>query len=65
MKRVIYLAFLVLLVSSCTKDYKCNRFQGAFDVSYNPKEQSCHYYANGKRVQLKKEQCASLCYEDN
>jgi hypothetical protein len=65
MKKVIFLIFLVSLVSSCTKKYKCNRFQGAFDVYYNPKEQSCYYSANGKRTELKKEQCASLCYEDN
>ena len=65
MKKATVLIFLVLLISSCTKNYKCNQFRGAFDVYYNPKEQSCYYKFKGSNVQLKKEQCASLCYEDN
>ncbi len=56
--------FAIVCLSSCTKNYKCMRYQGAFEVSYNPKEQSCYYTFKSEKKNLTKEQCASLCYED-
>ena len=40
------------------------RYQGAFEVTYNPKEQSCYYTFKSEKKNLTKETCASLCYED-
>ena len=56
--------YLLIFLTSCTKNYKCMRYQGAFEVSYNPKEQSCYYTFKSEKKNLTKEQCASLCYED-
>ena len=58
------IGFLLVCFTSCTKKYKCMRYKGAFKVTYNPKEQSCYITKQSKREELKKETCASLCYED-
>lgn len=63
-KIALTLGIAVIFLSSCTKNYKCMRYQGAFEVSYNPKEQSCYYTFKSEKKNLTKEQCASLCYED-
>ena len=63
-KTALVLGIVVMFLTSCTKNYKCMRYQGAFEVSYNPKEQSCYYTFKGQKENLTKEQCASLCYED-
>lgn len=55
---------LLIFLTSCTKKYKCMRYKGAYEVTYNHKEQSCYITKQSKREELKKEQCASLCYED-
>ena len=58
------IVFIIVCLASCTKKYKCMRYHGAFDVYYNPKEQSCYYNFKGQKENLTKEQCASLCGED-
>jgi hypothetical protein len=63
-KTALILGIAIVCLSSCTKKYKCMRYQGAFDVYYNPKEQSCYYNFKGQKQNLTKETCASLCYED-
>lgn len=63
-KITLILGMIVIFLTSCTKNYKCMRYQGAFEVSYNPKEQSCYYTFKSEKKNLTKEQCASLCYED-
>ena len=63
-KIALILGIVVVFLTSCTKNYKCMRYQGAFEVSYNPKEQSCYYTFKSEKKNLTKEQCASLCYED-
>jgi hypothetical protein len=60
---VVIIAWALTMFTSCTKNYKCSRYNG-LQVVYNPKEQSCYYTAKGDKTYLKKEQCASLCYED-
>ena len=60
----IAIVFAIICLSSCTKNYKCMKYQGAFEVSYNPKEQSCYYTFKSEKKNLTKEQCASLCGED-
>lgn len=68
MKLILFWATIVawalVMFTSCTKTYKCNRYRGTFDVFYNPKRQTCYYTFKGGKVDLRKEQCASLCYED-
>ena len=57
-------AWMLIMFSSCTKEYKCMNYKGTFEVSYNPKQQSCYYVFKSQKENLTKEQCASLCYED-
>lgn len=63
-KIALILGIVVMFLTSCTKNYKCMRYQGAFEVTYNPKEQSCYYTFKSEKKNLTKEQCASLCGED-
>ena len=63
-KTALILGIAIACLSSCTKNYKCMRYQGAFEVTYNPKEQSCYYTFKSEKKNLTKETCASLCYED-
>jgi hypothetical protein len=63
-KIALILGIAIVCLSSCTKNYKCMRYKGAFDVYYNPKEQSCYYTFKSEKKNLTKETCASLCYED-
>jgi len=61
---VVIIVWALTMFTSCTKNYKCNMYRGTFDVFYNPKQQSCYYKFKAQKVELRKEQCASLCYED-
>ena len=63
-KIALILGIMIVFLTSCTKNYKCMRYQGAFEVTYNPKEQSCYYTFKSEKKNLTKETCASLCYED-
>ena len=63
-KIALILGIMIVFLTSCTKNYKCMRYQGAFEVTYNPKEQSCYYTFKSEKKNLTKEQCASLCGED-
>jgi hypothetical protein len=63
-KIALILGIAIVCLTSCTKKYKCMRYQGAFDVYYNRKEQSCYYRFKNEKKNLTKETCASLCYED-
>ena len=63
-KIALILGIMIVFLTSCTKNYKCMRYQGAFEVTYNPKKQSCYYTFKSEKKNLTKETCASLCYED-
>lgn len=60
---VTIVAWSLILFTSCTKNYKCSMYRGSFEVKFNHKRQSCYYSFKGNKVELRKEQCASLCYE--
>ena len=67
MKKIIYIALIIgdlIFISACSKTYSCNNYQGVFPVFYNPEKQSCYYNFKGNKQELRKEQCAALCYED-
>jgi hypothetical protein len=63
-RKLLGIIGVLLFLASCTKKYKCMEYQGTFEVTYKPKEQSCYYTFKGQTKQLTKEQCSSLCRED-